>query len=99
MTLNELHNFLIGEFELVPDLQERGNGRTYFWKKVIWAPTATTRIVRTYYDSNGTVSRILLCVSSDNNNSVFVVPPFNKERLRTVIEDEIKLFQKWKESV
>jgi hypothetical protein len=82
---------LTSGFELIADSSERGNGRSYFLREVIWAPASTTRTLRVHYDLNGVVTQIKLCVSSDNNNSVFIPPPFNGEKLRAVIAEEIAL--------
>jgi hypothetical protein len=99
MTFDELHTFLTAEFELVPDFLERGDGRSYFWREVVWAPALTSRIIRVHHDTNGMVTQIKLSVSSDNNNSVFIRPPFNEERLRVVIADQIALFLKTRREV
>lgn len=90
MTFDALHHFLTG-FALVADERERGNGRSYFWKRVDWAPASTTRVIRVHYDHHRTVTQMKLCVSSDNNNSVFISPPFNEERLRVAVSNEIAL--------
>lgn len=89
MTLNQLHDFFIDECELVADSTEQGNCRSYFWRKVVWIPVSTTKIVRVCHDTALVVTHIRLCVSSDNNNSVFVCPPYGKEHLREVIAQEI----------
>jgi hypothetical protein len=94
MTLDELHSFLTSEFELVPDLSERGNGRSYFWREVVWAPASTTRILRLHHDLDGVVTLMKLSVSSDNNNSVFISPPFDAEVMRAVIAEEIAMFRR-----
>jgi hypothetical protein len=99
MTLDELHHILTTKFELVPDTRERGNGRTYFWKQVIWAPSESTRIIRIHFDATGTVNRMQLCVSSDNNNSVFVHTPFDMNGLHVAISDEIRHFHKRTETI
>lgn len=91
MTLDTLHRFLTAGFELVADERERGNARSYFWKRVDWTPASTTRVVRAYYDHHRTVIQIKLWISSDNNNSVFIYPPFDEERLHGAVSNEISL--------
>lgn len=88
MTKSELHQFLTSTFDLVVDPVERGNGRTYFLKQVDWRPGSTTRVLRVE-GSDETVSHIRLCVSSDNNNSVFVPHPLCLAGLVRVVGDEI----------
>ncbi|RQR66918.1 hypothetical protein DIE19_02775 [Burkholderia sp. Bp9126] len=91
MTKEELHTFLTNGFDLVVDPSERGNGRTYFLRKVLWHPSQTTRILHVQYGVNDQISHIKLCVSSDNNNSVFVPLPTNWVGLRRVVSDELSL--------
>jgi hypothetical protein len=93
MTLDDIHHFLTTGFELVRDEVERGNARSYFWKKVDWHPASTTRVLRVHHDQHDTVTRIQLCVSSDNNNSVFLLPPFAEDCLRVAVTKEIKLLR------
>ncbi len=94
MTIDEVDAFLTTEFDLVPDPLERGSARTYFWRSILRHPVNTTRTVRVFLDTAPMVSRIHLCVSSDNNNSVFVHTPFDKDSLRVAIAKEIALLQK-----
>jgi hypothetical protein len=93
MTFDELHALLTAELGLIPDLIERGTGRTYFWRKLIWLPGSTTRIARVQQDPDGIVTHIKLSVSSDNNNSVFVPAPFETDGVRAAITREIALFR------
>ena len=88
MTKSELHEFLTSTFDLVVDPAERGNGKTYFWKRVDWRPGSATRVLRVE-SSDETVSHIRLCVSSDNNNSVFATHPLCPAGLAKVVGDEI----------
>lgn len=91
MTLEELHTFLISAFDLVTDPVERGCARTYFIGKVVWHPSATTRILQVRWGVNNHVSHIKLCVSSDNNNSVFVRLPVAWLELKQIVANEILL--------
>jgi hypothetical protein len=91
MSFDELHAFLTAELGLVADVLERGNGRTYFWKKVIWLPASTTRIARVQHSADGIVTHIRLSVSSDNNNSVFIPVPFETDNVRAAIARELAL--------
>jgi len=94
MTLDEIHDLLTEECGLVADPGERGDGRTYFLSKVVWTPQGTTRIVRVLRAPSGEAGQIRLCVSSDNNNSVFAKPPFDRHALRLLVRAEIAAFDK-----
>lgn len=94
MTQDELHTFLTTQFDLVVDAVERGGARTYFLGKVVWHPSATTRILHVQFDAAGHVSHIKRCASSDNNNSVFVPLPMGWPALRQMVADEIALHLK-----
>ena len=94
MTQQELHAFLTTQFDLVVDPAERGGdgvggGRTYFLGTVVWHPSTTTRTLHVQYGADGHVSHIKRCVSSDNNNSVFVPLPMRWPALRQIVADEI----------
>lgn len=89
MTEQELHTRLTTGFDLVIDPAERGGARTYFLGKVVWHPSASTRILHVQYDAAGHVSHIKRCVSSDNNNSVFVPLPLGWPALLQIVADEI----------
>lgn len=93
MTLAELHTLLTSEFDLVADGLEKGNARSYFWMCVVRNPASTTRIARVRLDEMQTVTQIRLCVSSDNNNSVFLPPPFEPGTMRAAIAGEITLLR------
>jgi hypothetical protein len=90
----QIENLLAAELGLVTDPRERGEERSYFFGSVVWAPACTTRIVRLYADQAGEVTQIGLCRSSDNNNSVFVQPPFDSGTLRAWVAAEIALFER-----
>lgn len=90
MTLADLHALLTAQLGLVP---ERGNACSYFWQRVAWHPASTTRVARVHFDETQTVTQIRLCVSSDNNNSVFLPSPFEVRRLRAAIAGEIALLR------
>jgi hypothetical protein len=89
MNLDEIDTFLTSELGLLVDPGERGNGKTYFWKKVAWLPSESTRVARILWTSSGEILAVQLCVSSDNNNSVLVRPPIEKCRLRTLVLGEL----------
>lgn len=89
MTKEQLHTFLTTHFDLVVDPAERGGTRTYFLAEVVWHPSATTRILHVQYGADDCVSHIRLCVSSDNNNSVFVPLPMSLPGLHQTVADEI----------
>ncbi|CAJ0775135.1 hypothetical protein [Ralstonia thomasii] len=89
MTKEELHVFLSTNFDLVTDHVERGSARTYFLGAVVWNPSTTTRILHVQYDANDHVSHVKLCVSSDNNNSVFVPLPVSVAELHQAVAHDI----------
>ncbi|CAJ0703560.1 hypothetical protein [Ralstonia holmesii] len=91
MTIDELHTFLSSTFDLVTDPVERGGALTYFLGNVVWHPGATTRILRVGCGVDNHVSHIKLCVSSDNNNSVFVPLPVTWPELEQIVANEISL--------
>lgn len=92
MTKEELHELLTNDFRLVIDPVERGDRRSYFLERVDWHPSSTTRILHVQYDRNGHVTHIKRCVSSDNNNSVFVPHSLDRSTLRQTIEEEIAMY-------
>jgi hypothetical protein len=85
----ELHDFLTREYALLPEPEHGGTWRTYFFKELVWHPARTTRTVKVLLDHTKTPFKIQLCVSSDNNNSVFLSPPFTGDSLKHAIENEI----------
>ncbi|MGN7101998.1 hypothetical protein ACTHR6_10330 [Ralstonia holmesii] len=91
MTIDELHTFLSSTFDLVTDPVERGSALTYFLGNVVWHPSATTRILHVGCGVNHHVSHIKLCVSSDNNNGVFVRLPVTWLELEQIVANEISL--------
>jgi hypothetical protein len=93
MTRDDLHALLTATFGLVCDNVERGNARSYFVGNVEWAPARSTRLARVEWDTADQVTRVRLCVSSDNNNSVFIATPIEPSRLQQRIAEEIAHFQ------
>lgn len=89
MTFEEANAILSNEIGLLYDMNERGLARTYFLGRVCWQPARNTRIARVAYAPSGQVVSIRLCVSSDNNNSVFVRTPVEEGELRTAVIAEI----------
>lgn len=96
MTSEEIDQLLTKDFGLVSDPGERGSGQTYFFERVRWNPSDTTRVVRVLRDVSGNVMSMQLCISSDNNNSVLMKPPFDKDAVRQAVRDEIAALKKWK---
>jgi len=93
MTRDTLHALLTTAFGLVCDSVERGNARSYFVGEVEWAPARSTRLLRVEWNDAGEVTRVRLCVSSDNNNSVFLATPIEPDKLRERIVEEMACFQ------
>jgi hypothetical protein len=91
MTKEELHAFLTTNFDLVVDSVERGNRRSYFFRRVAWHPSLNTRILHVQYADDGAVTHIKSCISSDNNNSVFAPLSLGWSALRQAVADEIEL--------
>lgn len=96
MTSNEIDQLLANDFGLVKDPREWGSGQTYFFERVQWNPSESTRVVRILRDASGNVMSIQLCISSDNNNSVLMHAPFDKDTIRKAVTDEIAALQKWR---
>jgi hypothetical protein len=93
MTFDEIDGFLRRDLGLVTDPNERGAGKTYFFKRAVWLPAETTRVVRVLQGVCGDVMAIKLCVSSDNNNSVLVKPPFERDVLRDLVNAELDMMK------
>ena len=86
--IEELHDFLIRECELVAEPRHSGSWRTYFFREVVWHPATTTRTVKVLLDQAGMPFKVQLCVSSDNNNSVFLTAPFGRDAVKRAIDKE-----------
>jgi hypothetical protein len=89
-TLDDLHQCLTREFGLVAEAPHGGSWRTYFFGRVEWHPSRSTRTVKVLLDAAGRPWKIQLCVSSDNNNSVFLAAPFGHPALKQAIDGEIR---------
>lgn len=97
-TLDELHLCLTRDFGLVAEAPHGGSWRTYFLGKVERHPSRSTRIVKVLLDSAGRPWKLQLCVSSDNNNSVFLAAPFGHEALKLAIDGEMGMLARgWPE--
>jgi hypothetical protein len=92
---DELHRFLTREMSLLAEPEHGGSWRTYFFREIVWHPSRTTRTVKVLLDGLGIPFKVQLCVSSDNNNSVFVGGPFERDGLKLAIENEIGLILMW----
>jgi hypothetical protein len=91
-SFDELHGFLTKEMGLLAEPEHSGTWRTYFFKEIVWHPSMTTRTVKVLLDDTKTPFKIQLCVSSDNNNSVFISAPFRREALTLAIQNETSRF-------
>ena len=96
MTSDEIDRLLTKDFGLVRDPRERGGGQTYFFERVQWNPSDTTRVIRILRDASGAVMSMQLCISSDNNNSVLMKPPLGRDSVRKAVSDEIAALKKWR---
>lgn len=99
MTLEEVNAILFDDLGLLYDATERGLARTYFLERVCWQPAKNTRIARVAYEASGQVVSIRLCVSSDNNNSVFVRMPVERDELRAAVIAEIEEWRRIHEPI
>lgn len=90
-TFAELHDFLTQEMGLLSEPVHSGSWRTYFFKEIVWHSSKATRTVKILLDHTGNPFKIQQCVSSDNNNSVFLMPPFEYDALKLVVENELSL--------
>lgn len=93
MTLSDLHALFTNEFDLVPEQIERADSRTYFFRHVEWHPSKSTRTVRVFLDAQQQPTRLQLCASSDNNNTVLLHPPFYLEEIRKTMRHEVGLIE------
>lgn len=93
-SFDQLHYFLIREMRLLAESEHSGTWRTYFFNEIVWHPSRTTRTVKVLLDQTKTPFKIQLCVSSDNNNSVFISAPFEEEMLKLAIEEEISQLER-----
>jgi hypothetical protein len=90
MTLEDIDLILSQELGLVSDAKERRSTRTYFLERVCWQPAQNTRVAHVAYEKSRNVTSIRLCVSSDNNNSVFAHSPIEENALRKAVAAEIE---------
>ena len=93
MNRQELHEILTGPLGLVPEMNENAVSRTYFHQRIEWHPQQSTRVFRVLFESNGAPSRIQLCASSDNNNSVLIQAPFHEQLLTDLASKEVALIE------
>ncbi|MBB3212277.1 hypothetical protein FHW67_001557 [Herbaspirillum sp. Sphag1AN] len=88
VSFTALHHCLTEDFGLLPEPPHGGSWRTYFSGAIIWHPASSTRLLKVILGADSVPLRILLCVSSDNNNSVFLSVPFLFAELQTAIANE-----------
>jgi hypothetical protein len=93
MNEHELHTLLTGQLGLVPQPVGNHVSRTYFYQRVEWHPSRSTRVLRVLYGEPGEVSRIQLCVSSDNNNTALIAPPFDARLLTKLVSSELDMLK------
>jgi hypothetical protein len=93
MSGKELHSLLTETLGLLLDPVGNGISKTYFYQAIEWHPQRSTRVCRVLFESNGDVGRVQLCVSSDNNNTVLIGPPFVGASLVKMVAAEIEIIQ------
>jgi hypothetical protein len=91
MTRTDLDELLCGTLQLVPDPVRSAGSTTYFVGEVQRHPAKCTMAVRVLLDPAGEPSRLQLCASSDNNNTVLLQPPFDARSLLEAIQAEIAI--------
>jgi hypothetical protein len=91
MTRADLHELLTGILGLLPDSLQRTDSLAYFVEEVQRHPAKCTRAVRVLYDAFGEPSRLQLCASSDNNNTVLLQQPFHRGALLAAVQKEIDI--------
>jgi hypothetical protein len=87
-SFDELHGYLTREMGLVAEPEHGGAWRTCFYKEIVWHPSMTTRTIKVLLGDKKTPFKVQLCVSSDNNNSVFISAPFTRDALTLAIQNE-----------
>lgn len=75
----------------MPEPVSNNVSRTYFHGFVEWHPQRSTRVIRVLYDSSGEPSSLQLCESSDNNHTVLIGQPFDRQVLIEAVRTEIGL--------
>lgn len=93
MNRQELHELLVNKLGLVPELVDNNISRTYFFERMESNPGESTRVFRVIFDVSGEPSRIQLCASSDNNNTVLIAQPFDARALADIAIQEIGLIK------
>lgn len=94
MNRDELHQLFVDELGLVPEPARPFAACTYFLREVQWHPAKSTRTVRVLYEPNGEPSRLQLCASSDNNNTVLRPLPLEKPQLLAAVLGEIRTIER-----
>ena len=87
-SFDALHAFLTHELKLLAEPAHGGTWLTNIFGEIVWHPATTTRTVKVFLDHRQKPFRVQLCVSSDNNNSVFMTAPFSKASLAAAVEGE-----------
>lgn len=89
MNQAKLHDLLTGSLELIPEATVNQVSRTYFHQRIEWHPRMSTRVFRLIFGINDEISRIQLCVTSDNNNTALISPPFDPQEISKLAKNEI----------
>lgn len=93
MNRSELHQLLVTDLGLVPQPALPTGACTYFLREVQWHPARSTRTVRVLYGPDGAPTRLQLCASSDNNNTVLLQLPRERQQLVSAVLQEIQLVE------
>ncbi|CAN7171410.1 hypothetical protein LJR129_000283 [Acidovorax sp. LjRoot129] len=93
MNRSELHQLLVTDLGLIPQPALPAGACTYFLREVQWHPERSTRTVRLLYGPDGAPTRLQLCASSDNNNTVLLQLPMERQQLVSEVLQEIQLVE------
>lgn len=93
MNRSELHQLLVADLGLVPEPALPAGACTYFLREVQWHPSRSTRTVRVLYGQDGAPTRLQLCASSDNNNTVLLQFPLDRQQLVSAVLQEIRIVE------
>ncbi|MBW8466327.1 hypothetical protein [Acidovorax sp.] len=94
MNRSELHQLLVADLGLTPEPAMPAAACTYFLGEVQWHPARSTRTARVFYGPDGVPVRLQLCASSDNNNTVLLQLPLERQQLVSAVRAEIELVER-----
>ena len=84
----------LADLGLTPEPAMPAAACTYFLGEVQWHPARSTRTARVFYGPDGVPVRLQLCASSDNNNTVLLQLPLERQQLVSAVRAEIELVER-----